>query len=355
MGVGVPIDPLGGLADLRHRLLRTCSSTSFDDDPVRIIRMARLAQAFGLEAPPDLVAAARAAAGGLASASGERIGHEMTAILGLDSSSVALRLLDETGGLAAALPELAALKGCEQNPYHHVDVFDHTLEALSHTPAIVRQMGGRGFLAAPDDCGLSGAPELAPLAWAVLLHDIGKPPVRKVDEQGRIIFWHHDEVGATMADVVVRRLGMSRRFSRFLGTLILNHLRLGFLVREAPLTRRALARYRRAVEPFVFESVALSLADRLATRGPRTSPASLARHYRLARRVWLEVPKHVVPLPLDGRDVMDLLDVAEGPAVGEALQAVRDEVDAGTVSDRSSAREFLVEWSTRDVEDGDDA
>ena len=60
---------------------------------------------------------------------------------------------------------------------------------------------------------------------------------------------------------------MSNRFAAYLGTLIRQHLRLGFLVREQPLTRRALARYRRDVDPWVFESVVVSLCDRLATRG----------------------------------------------------------------------------------------
>jgi len=283
------------------------------------------------------------------------VGQELTALLGLDAAADAVRLLDRAEGLAVVLPEVAALSGCAQNPYHHLDVFDHTIEALAHTPQLVDQLGGRQFLASPDDCGLCDAPPLAPLAWAVLLHDIGKPAVRRVDEEGRVIFWHHDEVGATMADVVVRRLGLSRRFSHYLGVLILNHLRLGFLVREAPLTRRVLARYRRAVEPFVFESVVLSLADRLATRGPRTSARSLARHYRLARRVWLGVPKETRPLPLDGRDVIGLLGLEEGPVVGRALAALRDEVDAGSVEDADEARQFLLGWWKREGEAGADA
>ena len=138
----------------------------------------------------------------------------------------------------------------------------------------------------------------------MLLHDVGKPEVREIDEEGRVMFWRHDRVGRRMVAEIGERLRLSRRFVDYLGILIRQHLRLGFLVREQPLTRRALARYRRDVTPFVFESVAVSLCDRLATRGEKTSRASIARHYRLARSVWSQVTKAPLPHLLSGDDVM---------------------------------------------------
>ena len=110
-----------------------------------------------------------------------------------------------------------------------------------------------------------------PLSWAVLLHDIGKPAARQVTDDGRVIFWHHDETGRRMVEELGARLRFSSRFSLYLQTLVRQHLRLGFLVREQPLSRRALARYRRDVDPWVVESVVVSLCDRLATRGEKTS------------------------------------------------------------------------------------
>ena len=106
---------------------------------------------------------------------------------------------------------------------------------------------------------------------------------------------------------------MSNRFAAYLGTLIRQHLRLGFLVREQPFTRRALARYRRDVSPWVFESVVVSLCDRLATRGEKTSLTSMARHYRVARSVWTAVSKAPVPQVLSGYEVMELLGLEPGP------------------------------------------
>ena len=202
-----------------------------------------------------------------------------------------------------------------------------------------------GHLADPQELGLEAAGALVPLAYAVLLHDLGKPSIKQVDEEGRILFWHHDEVGAAMAAAVARRLRMSRRMEAFLALLVRQHLRLGFLVREAPLTPRALARYRRDVEPYVFESVVLSLADRMATRGPSTPAVAIARHFRLAREIWTEVAKQPVALPLDGEQVMALLDLEPGPQVGAALDALREEVEAGEVAGAAEARAYLLRWA----------
>ena len=338
------VDPLHGSDDLADRRLRTCSPSAFRDDPVRVLRLARMGAGWSLAADGPVMASASAAVPGLQSCSAERQAHEMTALLGLPQPDVAVRLLDDVGALEAVLPEMSALKGCDQNPYHHLDVFGHTLEALAHLNPIVRQLGGEGLLVPPEACGLPGAARSAPLAWAVLLHDIGKPVVRRVGEEGQVIFWRHDELGALMAEEIAARLHMSRRFGVFLRTLVLNHLRLGFLSREVPLTQRALVRYRRAVEPYVFESVVLSLADRMATRGEKTSGKAIARHFRLARLVWLQMPRQSRPLPLDGRDVMDLLGIDEGPVVGEAIAFLREEVDAGEVAGADDARALLLDW-----------
>ena len=341
---GELVDPLGGIADLAARRLRLCSASALDDDPLRVLRLFRLARAFDLLSEADAVDAARRAAPGLATVSGERIRDELSATLAAAGVSAAFRDLAVVGAIAVVLPELDGLRGVRQNPYHHLDVFGHTLEALTYVAGVVRQLGGEQYLTPPDQAGLPGVEPLVPVSWAVLLHDIGKPAARIVTDDGRVIFWHHDEIGRRMAGEIAARLRFSSRFTAYLGTLIRQHLRLGFLTREQPLTRRALARYRRDVSPWVFESVVVSLCDRLATRGEKTSYTSMARHYRLARSVWSGVSKAPVPQLLSGDDVMALLGITPGPAVGQALDALEEEVEAGEVNDTDEARDFLRTW-----------
>ena len=338
------VDPLSGLDDLAARRLRLCSPSALDDDPLRVVRLARLARGFDLVPDAAATAGALRAAAGLTAVSGERLRDELSAVLATGAASVAFRDLAVWGALAVILPELDGLRGVEQNPYHHLDVFEHTLEALTYVRGVVEQLGGIGHLTLPSGAGLPGVPPLVPVSWAVLLHDIGKPAARKVDDAGRVLFWRHDEIGLEMAAAIAARLRMSNRFAAYLGTLIRQHLRLGFLVREQPLTRRALARYRRDVSPWVFESVVVSLCDRLATRGEKTSPASMARHYRVARSVWTAVGKAPVPQVLSGHEVMELLGLEPCVAVGQALDALDEEVEAGEITTAGEARAFLMDW-----------
>jgi tRNA nucleotidyltransferase/poly(A) polymerase len=343
------VDPLSGLDDLAARRLRLCAPSALDDDPLRVVRLTRLARGFDLLPDAAATAAALRAAAGLAAVSGERLRDELSAVLATGDAAAAFRDLAVWGALAVILPELDGLRGVEQNPYHHLDVFEHTLEALTYVRGVVEQLGGVGHLMPPSDAGLAGVAPLVPVSWAVLLHDIGKPAARRVDEEGRVLFWHHDEIGRGMSAAIAARLRMSNRFTACLGTLIRQHLRLGFLVREQPLTRRALARYRRDVDPWVFESVVVSLCDRLATRGEKTSLASMARHDRVARSVWTAVSKAPAPQMLSGDEVMELLGLQPGIAVGQALDALEEEVEAGEIATAQEARAFLVDrWGERE-------
>lgn len=340
------IDPLGGAHDLDRRRLRPCAPDAFLKDPARVIRFARLRHGLGLEPVAEAEQQAREGAPALAQVSGERVEQELTALLGLSGSAVAdaVRDLERLGALAVMLPEVAATRGVTQNPYHHCDVFEHTLEALTYVAGIVEQLGGPAPLASPSELGLADAGPLVPLAWAVLLHDVGKPAARDVDLQtGLVRFWYHDEIGARLVGDVARSLRFSKRFEQYLKILVRQHLRLGFLVREDPLSRRALARFRRAVEPYVYEALVVSLADRMATRGEKTSATSIARHFRLARDVWEGVPPPT-PRLLSGDDVMRLLDVPEGPLVGRALAALDEEMEAGEVTSRDQAERYLASW-----------
>src|SRR5262249_49342194 len=118
------------------------------------------------------------------------------------------------------------------------------------------------------------------LRWGALLHDIAKPQTRAVDAEGRVSFWHHDAQGAELARAILPRLAASERLRVHVAALARHHLRLGFLVRERPLSRRAEYRYLKACDPVEVDVTLLSVADRLATRG-RRSDVAIAKHLEL--------------------------------------------------------------------------
>ena len=124
---GDAIDPYGGRDDLRAERIRLVSAQVFDDDPLRLLRLGRIAHELGFVIDRPARGRARERAALADRPSGERIYMEMRRILLLDDPADGIRILDDLDVLEVVLPELAPTRGVEQSGHHHLDVFEHTL------------------------------------------------------------------------------------------------------------------------------------------------------------------------------------------------------------------------------------
>jgi poly(A) polymerase len=341
------IDPHGGVRDIERRVLSAVGDRSFQDDPLRILRAARIAAALELDLDPATVDLARRSAARAAEPAGERQFAELRGIVAGPDPLRGLKLMDELGATGAALPELEALRGVEQNPYHHLDVHGHTMEVLAQVveleddlAAVLGEIaaGVEPLLAEPlaDELTRGGG-----LRLAALFHDLGKPEVRTVTDEGRILFIGHDKAGARIIRTICDRLRVSRRLTRYLESLTLNHLRLGFLVHERPLSRRRIYDYLKATEPETVDVTLLTVADRLATQGPRTRSEAIDAHLELAREMiaeGLEWRRTGPPAPvLRGDELAAELEIEPGPELGRILGEIEAARFAGEVSSRQDA------------------
>ncbi|MEA2265057.1 MAG: poly(A) polymerase [Solirubrobacteraceae bacterium] len=344
---GERFDPLGGAGDLAAGRLRLAAPGALGADPLRTLRLVRLAGELGLEPDAEARSAARAAAPGLRGVAAERIFAELRRILTDDEAVAGLRLAGELGLTAVILPELDAMAGVEQNRYHHRDVAGHTIEVLEAVIALERDPGALlGDRYAGAISGLLGAPladELTrgqALRLGALLHDVAKPPTRRVDDDGRVMFRAHDELGAAMAREILGRLRTSERLQAHVAALVRHHLRLGFLVHETPLGRRAVFRYLSASDPVAADVTLLSVADRLATRGARSEQA-IERHLGLARTMigdalaWQATGP---PPPLiRGDELARELGIPPGPRLGALLAELAEAQFAGEATTPDAA------------------
>ncbi|MFL5906881.1 MAG: HD domain-containing protein, partial [Solirubrobacterales bacterium] len=289
------IDPTGGIADAEARVLRAASDRAFAEDPLRLLRAARLAAGHGLTVEESTVGLVRAAAGRAADPAGERQFAELRKIVDGPDPLRGVALLDELSLTAIVLPELEALRGVVQNPNHHLDVLGHTLAVLEEWLGIERDLAGfagelapqiEEFLAEPlaDELTRRGA-----LRFGALFHDLGKPETRS-EGSGYVTFIGHDQAGARIIGEICRRFRTSRRLDSHLQGLALHHLRLGFLIHQQPLSRRAIYDYLVATEPVAADVTLLSVADRLAARGegPLASTEMVEAHLDLARQMLRE-------------------------------------------------------------------
>lgn len=188
---GRVVDYVGGVADLRSGILRCIGEPDlrFGEDSLRLMRAVRFAVTRELQVEEKTYAAVCRNAPLLARIAPERIREELDRILLSPGRSRGVGMLVETGLMRHIIPEIYGLIGCTQPPQWHPegDVYTHTLMMLD-------ALGGDGF------------PVSQELALGVLLHDIGKPPCRQVDETGRIRFSGHDKKGAAISRDILRRL-----------------------------------------------------------------------------------------------------------------------------------------------------
>jgi putative nucleotidyltransferase with HDIG domain len=351
------IDFVGGLGDLGGRVLRAPSPEAFRSDPLRVMRLARLAVDYEFAVDPATEAAARSAAPELAGVSPERVRDELFRTCSIAASASALRRLDAIGAFDIILPEMVATKGCEQPKEHYWDVFGHSLacvetadwlldaQPVAHLSAEWRERFWEATAWASlhesmQEEAAEGRTRSALLKFACLMHDLAKPQTKSVDPAGRTRFFGHASEGARIARTTGRRLRLSDREVRTLVMLVKEHLRPGQIARDGPPTNRALRRLFEDARDGLPELLLLTLCDGIATVGPRERAYDFDLHLRYIS--WLLYrkygPEHQPPAPLlDGHDVMTTLALPSGRLVGAILSSVREAQLDGEIHSRDEA------------------
>jgi tRNA nucleotidyltransferase/poly(A) polymerase len=337
-------DPLGGLADLRRRRLALCSPRSLADDPLRVLRAYRFAFGLGLDWAEGLPQALAAAATELGRVSPERVRTELFAVLALPKGAKALRALAEHGVLGALFPFVEVWRGFDQGDYHTHDLLEHGLRAAEEAEALAADPEGAGFprpealrthLAEELEAGVS---RLALLKAAAFLHDVAKPETLTVEQGGRRRFLGHEVRGGHLLRRLLGDLRVGRRARAVAQNLVAAHLRLFGLAHQTPPTRAARLRYLRDLRGDVPEALMLSIADEKATGpNPPALPAVLRTGRELLALYWEQRERKEIPPLVRGRDLVELLGLPEGPAVGEILRRIAEAETRGHVATRGEA------------------
>jgi poly(A) polymerase len=353
LGGGEPIDPSGGLRDLERRLARAVGARAFADDPLRLLRLARLAAGLGLEIEPETERPARSEAPRAAEPAGERLYAELAALIGGADPVRGVELLESLELTPVVLPELAAMRGVGQSANHHLDAYGHTIEVLRRWLAVEADLDRYAGAVAPEVAAALAEP-LADgltrndaLRWGALLHDIGKPGTR-TERDGFVSFLGHDALGAGMVRDACRRLRTSRRFAEQLTALTRHHLVLGFMVRERPLPPRRVWDYLELTGEQAIDVTLLTVADRLSAQGGGVPEEAITGHLELAQEMLaaaVELERSGPPAPLlRGDEIAAALAIEPGPELGVAVAELRAAQYAGEVADAEAARAHLRGW-----------
>ncbi len=355
------IDPFNGRADLKEGVIRAVSETAFQSDAARLLRAVRLAAELGFSVDKYTEAQVRGNCHLIAGVAGERVREELLRFLAVPQSQRFLPYLDELGLVTAIIPELAEAKGVKQPKEHFWDVFDHSIETVIAVDFILHEGGwqyaGDEVLATTPWSELlarhfsrevsHGSSRRSLLKLAALLHDVAKPQTKAIAEDGRMRFLGHGKLGAAMTASILERLRFSSKEIKLVEVMVREHLRPGQMSQEGLPTHRAIYRYFRDTEGAGIDILFLSLADHLASRGPKLDLAGWREHARLVEYVLtqhFEQERVTTPPKLvSGHDLIDIFGLSPGPKIGKLLEAVREAQASGEIATREEALSYIRE------------
>jgi poly(A) polymerase len=340
------IDPWGGLEDLARGSLCMVAAENFHDDPLRLLRAYRFAATHGFQITPETTEAIRRWVPEFSRVAGERIHQELFVLLKAPRAVPVLGAMEAVGLLAQVFPELSAMKGVEQNGYHHLDVYGHSMgtaagmeEVLAAPEAYFGELAGELVRYAQT------GPKMVLLKLAALFHDVGKPAVQqRRSNPDRYTFYYHEKVGLEIFSRVAARLRCSQAEIKTVTSLIQMHMRPFLLLpafRERELSFRALGRLVRAARPELPGLFALAMADSLAGQGPLKPADSEAVLADLAEAAFqflkerLE-PQERLPKLINGHDLIKL-GLTPGPRFRQLLTEVEEAQWEGIVRTREDA------------------
>lgn len=315
---------------------------------MRLLRAFRFAANLKFEIEKETLSWISNNADKIQTVAGERISHELFLAFGSFPTALVLHQFAQTGLLEAIFPELTATRSVTNNSYHHLNLFDHSIEAVIQTE--------EAYMAMPDVWSktnmssslnlAAGIKHLAVCKIAALLHDIGKPSTWLITEEGKHTFIGHESIGAQMVPAIAKRLRWSNSLENLVSMLIELHLRPGQLFHTTQATAKGINRlYRRAGEHFP-SLILLALGDLGATKGPQMTEEKsrvLRENFYtlLAGFNNYHLTTQNMKKLLDGHEIMALLNVPPGRELGEILNALQEAQELKEVVTRAEAEDYV--------------
>ncbi|MDI6758598.1 MAG: HD domain-containing protein [Candidatus Omnitrophota bacterium] len=395
---GLFIDPYGGGNDIRNKIIRVVDKTAFLEDPLRIMRAFSFEASLKFNIDKETLKLIGLEKSNLKAVSGERIRDELFKVLESEFAYSGFLKMDELKILRIIFPEIKAMSGIGQGPYHHLDVWQHTLEAVKQIELLIsyffltkkvtvqRSEVNQGVIPAQagiqrgydrmdarfhghDKNGRRELPEVellpkkarlfqpkiqaylneiispqrsrkALLKLGAFLHDIGKPASLRY-EDGKTKFHGHERIGLDITQDICRRLKLSNNEINSLKTMVLGHLRPGYLADIKELTPRAKFRYFRDTGSEAASVLLLSIADQRATKGPLTNRESRSRHERivfgLIKEYFKKQEEKKIPRLLNGNELMRKLKLEPSPLIGKILSEIEELQAIGRLKTKQEA------------------
>lgn len=339
------IDPHNGIQDLDKRVLRVTSKQNITDDPLRILRAFRIASQLDGEIESESYQLIIENKSLLKNMAVERINMELNKLFCQQNSYKFLEKLAHCGILEEIIPELEEQHKVPTNVYHHLGLFDHTLEVYRQLELLYPSMPER-LQSHLNEYITPSTKRIVALKYATILHDIAKPATWNIDENNKHSFIGHPEEGSVMAEGICKRLKLPGNVTKIVKKLVKYHLYPSQLSsnNEMPTTKAA-NRFFKKLETEAPEVIMLAIADRKSAIGPLITRDILKNNidtlnYLLTEYYKTQDKVDSLPKLIDGNDVMSILNIQPSQKIGIILNKLREL----QIEESITTKEDAINW-----------
>lgn len=340
------IDPYQGKKDLKHKIIKAVNIQAFSEDPLRILRSFSFACILGFKIDKETLKLAKLERKKLVKVSNERIRDELFKIFDTLGAFDYLVMMDELKILKIIFPEIERMRGVKQGPYHHLDVWQHSLETVKQLEGLIKETKNNRKIQGYLNEYISGdRKRKALITLGALLHDIGKPAALR-HENGKTKFHGHERMGLKICEDITRRLKLSCDEMNSLHKMVLWHLRPGYMADIEELSPRAIFRYFRDTNIEAVGTLLLSVADQRATKGRLTTKESRIRHekivFALIKEYFKRLKEKKLPRLINGDDLIRKFRLQPSPLIGKILSEVEELQAIGKIKNKTEALRIAV-------------
>ena len=346
---GELMDPFGGIRDLNEGILRTPldPDITFSDDPLRMMRAVRFASQLGFRIADDTFEAIARNAKRIEIVSAERITTELNKIMTSANPSLGLKLMQKCGLMQLILPEISALAGVETvDGRGHKDIFYHTMQVLDNVVESEKmKVESDATQTSAANFPLSTFHFPLYLRWAALLHDVGKPGVKRYEQKQGWTFHGHEARGAHMVKRIFKRLRLPLGpEERYVEKLVMLHMR-PIVLSEEEVTDSAVRRLLFEAGDDIDDLMLLCNADITSK-----NPEKVRRHkanFELVKRKLVELEerdriRNFQP-PVSGEDIMNTFGIGPCREIGTIKDAIKDAILDGQIpNERDAAWQMML-------------
>jgi len=312
-------DPLDGIDDIKNKIIKTYSFDNLKDDPLRMLRLYRFISNTGFSVDKDLREFCKSNFNLIKSCAIERVQNEIMHIFEGEYCADTLSMMFDDEVLEIIFPFIGEIKKIPPNTHHHLDLVHHSIETVRNI-RINKPL----------------------LKIAAFYHDIGKPSTWTIEESGRHRFIGHDIIGGELVREELKKLNFSTKAINYISTMVKNHIYPAALVNSSDTQQKAFARFVRKIGNNAPDLIELSRADRLSAQGNAVTKGMIKaalNHLDNLLNYYNKIKSEIkTPKPLlDGREIMEFLNIKPSKKVGEIIETLIEEQLAGNIKTKEEA------------------